>query len=668
MLAAARADGAEVRRTAALTLRLGRFDRPGFPKTSLKEDFDASLVGCCRLSSALYDSAKIEGRLEIMQVRRLIGFALALLGLAGGVTLFWGKASAATVRVDRATKFQTIEGFGFFGGRDIWWEEDPSTFASPEWIQMVIDDLGASLWRNEYYPPSIPEQSQVDWLDQRPVVIALRDQAKKSGAKLKVLVTVWSAPASLKCASSITRVEDGVPHRGGTKQGGAVCPSKQVEFADWLIAGLEQYAAAGIEVVGLSFQNEPLFAQSFNSGVYPYPYYAALLAEIGPRIRLRFPDVKLFGPEHLLERECEIDGEQLDPDGYTGSLLKNPAALAQLGAFAVHGYSDGVLATPSSRMARLWANYYDAVKHTEKPVWMTETSGYVDSWEGGRNSDGEERPGAFELAQAIFAALYYGKATAWLWWQGSELGGFSEFNLMHDTRVAKRYFVSKHFYRFLRPGARMVAAQSDDRELLAAAFEHSRIGNFVTILINGGATEKRVAIEGTQVQSLLTGYRTSASEDFVRIENVSQDNVSLPPRSLTTLIHGAFTDAPAGSGGGAGAGIGGGGRAGSASIGGTSGPAGFAGIGGAGSVPVAGRGGAASGVGGSLPDSPLVVRPNGSCGCRVTRDRLAWFEALLPIGVALVWFRVRRRVAVSASLGTQKVSKGRPGLAPGLHF
>ena len=77
-----------------------------------------------------------------------------------------------------------------------------------------------------------------------------------------------------------------------------------------------------------------------------------------------------------------------------------------------------------------------------------------------KNAKGEDRPGAFDLAQAIFAALYYGKVSAWLWWQGSENSGMTEFSLMQGTRVGKRYYASKQFYRYVRPGARMVRTAS----------------------------------------------------------------------------------------------------------------------------------------------------------------------------------------------------------------
>jgi hypothetical protein len=42
-----------------------------------------------------------------------------------------------------------------------------------------------------------------------------------------------------------------------------------------------------------------------------------------------------------------------------------------------------------------------------------------------------------------------------VWWQGSELGGTTEYSLMAGPgTLSKRYHVSKQFYRFIRPGAR----------------------------------------------------------------------------------------------------------------------------------------------------------------------------------------------------------------------
>jgi glucuronoarabinoxylan endo-1,4-beta-xylanase len=448
-------------------------------------------------------------------------------------------ARAATVQIDRAHKQQTIEGFGFFGAYDNYWGD--GDLADEDWVRLVIDDLGLSMWRNEYYPPDDDAPQDADWDEQEPVVEALRDQARKSGVPLRTIVTVWSPPAVMKCASDQEAVHEGIPHPGGTRGGGAVCASQRARFAAWLIEGLKQYAELGVPVYGLSIQNEPLFAQGFNSGVYPPVAYAETLAAVGPLLHARFPRLKLFGSENLLEIETGKEGGQFDPYWYTAKILANPRALAQLGAIAVHLF--GV--TPPERAAEAWQRFTAATAPAARPTWMTETSSYLDAWEGGRNDKGEERPGAFALARNIHAALYHGKVSAWLWWQGSELQGPNEFSLMQGLSVGKRYHASKHFYRFLRPGARMVATRSDDPEVQAAAFEHARLDNFVTILINTAYAPKAVRLEGKDLPFAFASYVTDVHASLgAEPAVVWRDRIVLPPRSVTTLLNGTYLDRP----------------------------------------------------------------------------------------------------------------------------
>jgi len=478
--------------------------------------------------------------------RRDFSRSLALLALGSGGAPSSGAASAgvATVRVDRSVKYQTIEGFGFFGARDSWWGE-PKDLVDPAWARLVIDDLGLTMWRNEYYPPGdgVGREADADWLKQRPVMEALRDRAAASGVPLKTILSVWSAPASMKCASTGDTIHEGKPNPGGTKDGGAVCPSQRQRFAEWLIDGLQLYALSGVKVYGLSFQNEPLFRQSYNSGRYPRAAYADTLAAIGPAIHARFPGVKLFGPESLLDTEAGKNGTEFDPYWYTAHVLRHAQALRQLGAFAVHAYTPSMLPTAASKAARFWTNFHAAVAPSGLPTWMTETSGYVDAWEGGKNPKGEDRPGAFDLAQALFAALYYGKVSAWLWWQGSESDGMSESSLMQGTVVGKRYHASKHFYRFIRPGARMLRSTSDDPKLLAVAFAHEQLGNFVSVLINGAHTEKRVKLVADGLPEQLDAFVTSASTRIgVEPTRVARDAIALPPRSIMTVVSGSYIE------------------------------------------------------------------------------------------------------------------------------
>jgi hypothetical protein len=121
----------------------------------------------------------------------------------------------------------------------------------------------------------------------------------------------------------------------------------------------------------------------------------------------------------------------------------------------------------------------------------------------------------------------------------------SESSLMQGTVVGKRYYVSKHFYRFIRPGARMLRSTSDDPKLFAVAFAHEQLGNFVTVLLNGARTEKTLRLVADGVPQELDAYVTSAATRlWPKPARVARDAITLPPRSITTLVSGSYLDQP----------------------------------------------------------------------------------------------------------------------------
>lgn len=150
--------------------------------------------------------------------------------------------TTATIEIDRSQKFQLIDGFGFFGAQSTWWS-DPSELYSDAWADQVINDLGITIWRNEYYPPATPGQSQdADWNKQKPVVEGLAATARAAHVPLKFVFTVWSPPADLKCALDENNEPlSGTPNPNGTKKGGTLDPAKYTAFGNWLADGIQLY-------------------------------------------------------------------------------------------------------------------------------------------------------------------------------------------------------------------------------------------------------------------------------------------------------------------------------------------------------------------------------------------------------------------------------------------
>ncbi|NJN28354.1 MAG: hypothetical protein HC819_21475 [Cyclobacteriaceae bacterium] len=418
----------------------------------------------------------------------------------------------------------------------MWWGA-ASDLWSQAWGEKVIKDLGITIWRNEYYPPSTPEARQdVDWDKQKVVVEGLKQIADANDVDLKFLFTVWSPPADMKWECNFSWAGDANATRNegkvSTKNGGTLNPNKYADYAQWLKDGLQLYKDLGIDVYGISLQNEPLFKQSFNSCTYTTSWYNELLKNVVPGIKADFPDVKIFGSENMLEMEGKDDNWRYF---YHSSIKANQDAANNIDILAVHGYSDGVSASSGSALAKMWSNHHEQfTKAMNKPAWMTETSGYTDFW-----NKTNDVPGALNLAMDIYSGLVYGNLSAWVWWQGSESAEINNFCLMQGNKTGKKYAVSKHFYRFLRPGAIRIKANSDDKTVLVTAFEHTGKGTSTFIVINSSSDDKQVSFSGTGIAASYDMYRTnSGTENCEKIETVTSgddNSFILPANSVITL-------------------------------------------------------------------------------------------------------------------------------------
>ena len=440
------------------------------------------------------------------------------------------------VTVDPAVRFQKIEGFGFFGAADVWWS-DANTMWNDAWGEKVISDLGISIWRNEMYPPSIPGWQNVEWSKQQPVVQGLKAKADKHNVDLKFITSVWSPPADLKWTCNFTWAGDPNATRSpgivSTRDGGTLNPNKYNEYADWLKSHIQLYKNEGIDLYALSLQNEPLFREPYNSCMYTSAWYNDLVKAVVPQLKSSFPGVKVFGSENMLEMEGK---EENWPHFYHNNIKNDAVASANIDMLAVHGYSDGIAPSSGSALAGMWTNHEKNFSTPmNKQTWMTETSGYTDNWEKAA------KPGAINLALDMHAALAYGNISAWVWWQGAEASS-SEFSLMTGLQGGKKYYVSKQFYRYIRPGALRVKCSSTDPEFFTTAFIHTGKGTFTILLINAGDQAKTVSIAGTDVPASFVMYRTNATnENCTLIKEINVQDAKgfeVPAKSVITLQFG----------------------------------------------------------------------------------------------------------------------------------
>ncbi len=187
-----------------------------------------------------------------------------------------------------------------------------------------------------------------------------------------------------------------------------------------------------------------------------------------------------------------------------------------------------------SALVDMWENHLDQFTNPlNKKAWMTETSGYADTWEN------SVKPDALALAQDISAALFYGNLSTWVWWQGSKLGGISDYSLMKGTTTGKKYHVSNQFYRYIRPGAVRVKSSTTDAELMVSAFENTTINSHTIVIINPSSSAKSISFGGNNLPAEFTMYRTSSTENCINIGTVNSNSYfNIPAKSAVTLIAG----------------------------------------------------------------------------------------------------------------------------------
>ncbi|MHB8420337.1 MAG: glycoside hydrolase [Myxococcales bacterium] len=305
---------------------------------------------------------------------------------------------------------------------------------------------------------------------------------------------------------------------------GTADTSALTQFARGLAAFLRGFQNSyGVPFYAISLQNELTFEEFYNSATYPLTsmYIAALIAA---RAELdKYPDlasIRIVGPEDLMGGDAYgmwqygSGATEVDKNlHFLRDVQAEPDAGAALAGFAIHGYAaDGISSAGASpQLWDDWANGWqaspaggipaDVAGFTSfgKPSWMTETSGEKPEWlASSQGPGGFPDQGAFSIAVKLQEALTTGQESAWLYWQltDGKPSDDSDVQTLTDATQqgnAPKYVAVKHFFRFLRPGARRVAAAvTGDANLLASAFVLGP--SFTAVLVNEGASTANVQL------------------------------------------------------------------------------------------------------------------------------------------------------------------------------
>lgn len=469
------------------------------------------------------------------------------------------KDVAVQLVLDAGQKFQTIDGFGT--ATYAYNRPTHETYAKPEFQKLIAQDLGMSMIRFELVPAHFKPVKEPAQISRKDFVfdgtvegIPLNEKTgkpafgpvkgvlpclefiaaiKKLNPDIKVTPSVWSPPAWMKTT-------------GKPAGGGALKPEYYAHYAQYLVEWTrhvkEKY---GFDLYAIGPQNELEFSEPYNSCIYKPEEFREMIKVVGQTFQKEGLNVKLFGPEDMTHYGPRTAR-------FINIVEDDPQARPFLHILATHGYADGIQLTGSVKESQ---SFWELIKQYKKPYWQTETGTGAadDGWNDG-GPDGKTqtiaKDGSRSLLQGALSsvggrlhyALVYGQASAWLFWQISG-NAPSVHCLMVGDQPGKKYYVARHFYRWVRPGAVRIAAGPDGGEqgVCVSAFEHAADKTLTIVLLNrsNDNAQVKVQLKATMAVQSLETYRTSETENGAKLADtpVSSDSISLtlPPRCIVTL-------------------------------------------------------------------------------------------------------------------------------------
>jgi glucuronoarabinoxylan endo-1,4-beta-xylanase len=473
-----------------------------------------------------------------MNMKRLIFFPVIIFS-------FLFCVAQTDVAIDFNTEYQTIDGFGGYGGAREFFYGDMAEYPNwytDEFVDFLVNDMGQTVIRvnmvgsfnykegtydpdmrlPKHYNDGANAKYNNDYSNLKgdgsylnssiKFVHAMDSVLRINGDSLTLLLSLWSPPAWMKDNNDFMR--------------GELMEKHYDDFADFIVEYIKTYEAnSGLRLYNLSLQNEPnLGHPNWTLGcVYENDEYKNMMNVVHNRMIEEGVDhVKLIAPETVkfMYRMQNI----------LGSYIGDVAASNQVDMFCSHSYGgDGI--SLGSGTALEWQEMYNYIRQIGNgSLWMTETGFNTDGWDG-----------AMKDARRIYGALKYGQVSSWIWWTNGFFRGMEKGN-EDDTQLS--YYTSKNFFKYVRPGAKHVETTFSNDSLGIIAFKNTSKGKISVVMINNSSTEEDVIITNLSFPDEWNVYRSSLTEKCADLGTVNGKSFTLPAQSVTTVVSTGTRNAP----------------------------------------------------------------------------------------------------------------------------
>jgi glucuronoarabinoxylan endo-1,4-beta-xylanase len=418
-------------------------------------------------------------------------------GIKGPSTLwvdniqFVGNASTGTAVINYTNTAQRIDGFGASSA----WMGSSLANSTADLLFSTNTGAGLSLLRTRVAPGGIIDDAEG----------TIAQQAVARGAR--VWSTPWSPPVIYKTTNSV--------NGGNFSNTVANYQGYAAQLANYVKTMTNSY---GVQLYGISLQNEPDIATSYESCLWNAQQFHDFLPYVSAALTAsNVASTKIIMPESMFWR-FDLATNTMS-DATTSNLV---------GILAGHNYNSS-LAPPVTQFG------------TPCPKALWETEHYIDTDDSITNG--------LALAQEIHLFMTSAQASAYhYWWlTGSGTGSIAD----DPANPAKRLFVMGQWSKFVRPNFyRMIGTNTSTA--LISTFKEPSSSNFVIVAANNSAfpVNQTFTLTNFPVTGPLRQWVTSATESLANHGGaVSVSNgsfaMTLAPWTVTTFVYQApVTNAP----------------------------------------------------------------------------------------------------------------------------
>jgi glucuronoarabinoxylan endo-1,4-beta-xylanase len=409
-------------------------------------------------------------------------------------------------RIDPNVTHQNVTGFGgFVNSPQFAYNHMTSTEIKKLWGEG--SEMGYNIMRI-YLPIGESNWSQS---------LATAKLAKQLG--LKLFASPWSMPAEWKTNNST----DGYYVDGnGVEQVGKLKPENYADYANYLNNYVVYLRNNGVELDGISIQNEPDYKVTYAGCMWTPAEIAGFVRDYGQIITCPIIAAEGVGITNNY-------AEAFVPD----------AVFNKLGIFGGHQYG----AVQTSGINQLRAK--------GKEVWMTE---FLINWNANQTTTRNFNWSidAFDFANAVNTAML-SNISAWIHYAAKRYYGMMGDNQFGTTNgvITKRGYILSHFAKFVTGYTRVGHELKDESGLLKGSAYISADGNTTTVmLINSSSNPYDITVDLPFYSTSGNHITTSQSKNMAMVPltyavETCRPKVTVDASSITTLVFSKSSERPA---------------------------------------------------------------------------------------------------------------------------